>query len=55
MEGVEAKLRGDVYLRANKHIPPPHTHPAWRMCREITNVTRQIAIPTKEQLREDTT
>ena len=53
MEGVIRKLRGDVYLRANKHIPP--FHPSRRIRREIGSAMRQLILPIKEQLYEDAT
>ena len=51
MEGITRKLRWDVYRRVDKHIP--HTHPAWRIRIEIDSVTRQLIIPTCQQLEED--
>ena len=51
MEGVRHKVSWDVHRRAAKHIP--HTHPAWRIRREIANEINEIIVPAKEQLRED--
>ena len=51
MEEVNHKVKWDVQRRADKHTP--HTHPAWRIRIEIDSVTRQLIIPTCQQLEED--
>ena len=51
MEGVTHKLKWEVYLRVDRHIP--HPHPGWWIRREAANVIHQVTRPTRDQLEED--
>ena len=51
MEEVAHKLKREVLHRVDKRTRP--SHPAWQVRVDITNVMRQLTLPTKEQLRED--